>query len=108
MSVTYRVGLDWRGERAAYLLIVSRQNHDGTTDHIRFVPEKMSRHGTIPEDSLTWLDDHEAQQIMLAFVTEARKHGIRPPLDAADTEATRKHLEDMRALAFGKLGVDKP
>lgn len=34
--------------------------------------------------------------------------GLRPTQDPRDPSATVRHLEDMRALAFGKLGIEPP
>lgn len=95
MPETYRVFLEWRGERMQYQLVVACGG-----EYIRFVREKLERHAAIPAEHAIFLDDHEAQELMLAFSMEARKHGIRPPLEAQETEAMRRHLEDMRALVF--------
>ena len=105
--MNYKVYLEWRPERHAYLFLLERENADETRDHIRLVPERIKRHSVIEDDKIDWLEDYEAKELMLAFVSEARKHGIRPPLDAADTEALRKHLEDMRALVFAREQIER-
>lgn len=93
--MSFRVILQYRLEWDDYALVL------GNGDvYYRFVPEKRERHGIVPEGNILRLAKHEAKELMLAFSLEARKHGIRPPLESEDTEAMRRHLEDMRALVF--------
>lgn len=105
---TYRPVLEWRPERAEYRFHLLRESREEGNQYLQLVAEKISRHGLIPPDKSLPLDVNEAEQFMLAFAQEARKCGIRPPIDAEETAAIRRHLEDMRALAFATSKAEKP
>jgi len=51
------------------------------------------------------------QQMLQALVDACWRAGIRPEAlqaDASEIGATKRHLEDMRAIAFHKVGAERP
>ena len=108
---TFTFQTDWRGERAAYLAILTREMGDGSRRLVNLCGEELviPRHGSIPDDRKNWFDDHEMRQMLQAIVNEAYKRfGIAPYGHKHELGAMNKHLEDMRSMAFHKIGAEKP
>ncbi len=55
---------------------------------------------------LTALPAYSAKELIRAIVDEAWRANIRPTPHVADSDARMKHLEDMRRIAFKKLGIE--
>lgn len=106
---TFEVSMTWMPERHAYLFLLTRTKPDGSREYFKLTPEVFPRHGLAnlyAEDDMKMLEQESAERLLLAFATEARKHGIHPAADGAEMQAQKRHLEDMRKIAFHKLGCE--
>ena len=59
-------------------------------------------------EPLPWGFSASTTSVIQAIVDAAYEAGIRPSSYVADTASSDRHLEDMRQLAFGALGMKKP
>lgn len=77
---------------------------DGKQYVIKIVETKEKEHG-LPGNPFTELDPKDAQVLM----DDLWSCGLRPTEDkgsAGTLSATEKHLDDMRKIAFKKIGID--
>ncbi len=85
----------------AWVTYMDRHCVDGSTEAFKLQPQIVGRHGDAP-----WftepMDDGQFHQFMQAIVNEAARHGIYPSEGASTIRVLTAHLEDMRALAFGR------
>ncbi len=76
---------------------------------VRFTLEPFDRHGIVTEPTVRSME--EGDSFLRAVLNAAWELGLRPD-GFNDTResmaATNKHLEDMRTLAFYKIGAEKP
>lgn len=94
----YRI---WSDDVALFLVDIDREAGK------RFVATEVTfeerREGLVEPNPTVSLRLEAAQELM-SSLWEA---GIRPA-QAKTGDGQAKHLEDMRAIAFGKLGIEKP
>lgn len=77
---------------------------------VRFTLEPFDPHGFVTEPTVRSHQD-DGNSFLRAVLNAAWELGLRP--DGFDDTresmaATKQHLEDMRALAFYKIGAEKP
>lgn len=97
----FKVHIAERFEMGDLALHVRRDSLGG---HAMLVPLSFVEavEGTVPSPCVSGPD---CGPIIQAIVDEAWGKGIRPRAALLQTNATDKHLEDMRAIAFHKLGI---
>jgi hypothetical protein len=91
----YRV---WNDDIAVWVVGKDAEGQRVTGRSINF----EAANGLVTEP--TYSLSRKAAQALMSSLWEA---GIRPA-QAKDGDGQAKHLEDMRAIAFGKLGIVKP
>ena len=102
---------DWRPERRSHLAILTREMGDGSRRLVNLGGEKLdlSPGAAIPDDQIDWFSDEVLRQMMQVIVNEAHtRFGISPYGHKHDLGAMIRHLEDMRSMAFHKIGAEKP
>lgn len=103
----WRVHVEWHGDRqmhAMWIVGTKADENNGSEYVYRLEPGPVaqSRHGVRAEPTI-WCDD---RTLLQAIVDEAYRNGIRPSAEVADSDAQRKHLNDMRAIVGKQLGVE--
>lgn len=98
-------------ELAAYLARDELMTRSGVLEAEAFqlVSVKLpDRHGALPPLFDDRAHDASTEELLRALVEECARWGITPSNSEALIGAKDKHLEDMRALAFGALKIEPP
>lgn len=100
---SWQTAIEHRPERGTTWLWLRRDVRGEAPQIVKPVEfEAMKRHGAVSKEPTLELDSDEFRDFMQAMVDAAWNMGIRPSgvNDLDNTlEATRYHLEDMRALS---------
>jgi hypothetical protein len=95
--------LGWDG----YRILIRRGNE--VAEPLKFVPHDP--HLILNDATIEPRDGDDSKQFLQAALDCAWELGLRPAgfLDTRESmAATKAHLEDMRSLAFYKIGADRP
>ncbi len=98
----YQARLAERFEYRDYVMFVRGVSDDGKANMM--LPLQFGDWQESPVPTPT-LEGPECLEIVQAIVDAAWEGGIRPTAAAVRTDATDRHLEDMRLIAFHKLGI---
>ncbi len=104
--MSYRIDSQYRIDRGSRAAVIKRYDLRNRSVEILVPTWKPVEMGILYSDEdYLWFERDDFSMFMKAFVEHAWDIGIKPTAfkeDNAQLEAIKYHLEDMRAMAFGK------